>query len=171
MLSGYKYVIVWKYLYLLSTVVTINALLTVIILFIIFHLIEPSKYGYQTELKKVDLSVVPNVLCQKTLQETNLGKNFDLHESFLCAGGITGVDACKVSESIVFVLIRLAAPVADPGINFFSSLGGGGKSTKIAKISLTQCKTMENYGDWGGRPMPPLTPAPVSTTEQLQMFN
>ncbi|CAI6358875.1 unnamed protein product [Macrosiphum euphorbiae] len=56
---------------------------------------EPSKYGYQTELKKVDLSVVPNVLCQKTLQETNLGKNFVLHESFLCAGGMTGVDACK----------------------------------------------------------------------------
>jgi len=62
---------------------------------------------------------VPNDLCQQKLRKTNLGENFVLHESFLCAGGITGVDACKVSESIVFVLIRLAAPVADPGINFF----------------------------------------------------
>ncbi|XP_022175321.1 tryptase beta-2-like isoform X2 [Myzus persicae] len=50
---------------------------------------------YQTVLKKVDLSLVPNDLCQQQLRSTRLGNFFRLHESFLCAGGIKGVDVCK----------------------------------------------------------------------------
>ncbi|XP_060858880.1 phenoloxidase-activating factor 2-like isoform X1 [Metopolophium dirhodum] len=50
---------------------------------------------YQTVLKKVDLSLVPNDLCQQQLRTTRLGNFFRLHESFLCAGGIKGVDVCK----------------------------------------------------------------------------
>ncbi|XP_001945570.2 phenoloxidase-activating factor 2 [Acyrthosiphon pisum] len=56
---------------------------------------EPSIYGPQTELKKAELSLIPNDLCQQKLRTTVLGANFVLHESFLCAGGITGVDTCK----------------------------------------------------------------------------
>jgi len=39
---------------------------------------------------------------------------------------------------------------------------GGSKSTKSSKIGYkigqTQCKTKENYSDWGGGEMPPLPP-------------
>jgi len=53
---------------------------------------------YQTVLKKVELSLVPNDLCQQQLRNTRLGNFFRLHDSFICAGGTKGVDVCKVSE-------------------------------------------------------------------------
>ncbi|XP_026821264.1 phenoloxidase-activating factor 2-like [Rhopalosiphum maidis] len=50
---------------------------------------------YQSVLKKVDLSLVPNDVCQQQLRTTRLGNYFRLHDSFICAGGIEGVDVCK----------------------------------------------------------------------------
>ncbi|XP_025207831.1 phenoloxidase-activating factor 2-like isoform X2 [Melanaphis sacchari] len=50
---------------------------------------------YQTVLKKVELSLVPNDVCQQQLRNTRLGNFFRLHDSFICAGGIKGVDVCK----------------------------------------------------------------------------
>ncbi|CAH1730927.1 unnamed protein product [Aphis gossypii] len=50
---------------------------------------------YQTVLKKVELSLVPNDLCQQQLRNTRLGNFFRLHDSFICAGGSKGVDVCK----------------------------------------------------------------------------
>ena len=32
--------------------------------------------------------------CQNELQKNRLGSRFRLHESFLCAGGVNGEDAC-----------------------------------------------------------------------------
>ncbi|XP_074594817.1 phenoloxidase-activating factor 2-like [Brevipalpus obovatus] len=46
-------------------------------------------------LKEVNLPIIPHDDCQKALRKTRLGRNFRLHDSFLCAGGEPGRDACK----------------------------------------------------------------------------
>ncbi|KAI8119218.1 phenoloxidase-activating factor 2-like [Lucilia cuprina] len=50
---------------------------------------------YQVILKKIDLPVVPQDTCQKYLRDTRLGLYFNLHESFICAGGEKDKDTCK----------------------------------------------------------------------------
>ncbi|XP_057671674.1 phenoloxidase-activating factor 2-like [Diorhabda carinulata] len=46
-------------------------------------------------LKKVDLPLVSNSKCQEQLRRTRLGRRFILHDSFMCAGGEKGKDACR----------------------------------------------------------------------------
>lgn len=62
-----------------------------------------SDHQYQDILKKVELSLVPNDLCQSQLRKTRLGNHFRLHESFICAGGVKGADVCHVSK-IIFII-------------------------------------------------------------------
>ncbi|XP_073846509.1 phenoloxidase-activating factor 2-like [Musca autumnalis] len=50
---------------------------------------------YQAILKKVDLPIVPHATCQANLRQTRLGLRYNLHESFICAGGEKGKDTCK----------------------------------------------------------------------------
>ncbi|CAG9807946.1 unnamed protein product [Chironomus riparius] len=50
---------------------------------------------YQAILKKIDIPTVPFAQCQDYLRSTRLGKRFILHDSFMCAGGEAGKDACK----------------------------------------------------------------------------
>ncbi|XP_025834689.1 phenoloxidase-activating factor 2 [Agrilus planipennis] len=50
---------------------------------------------YQVILKKIDLPIVPRQQCQNALRTTRLGKFFELHKSFVCAGGEAGKDTCK----------------------------------------------------------------------------
>lgn len=50
---------------------------------------------YQAILKKIDIPTVPFIKCQDSLRKTRLGKRFVLHNSFMCAGGEPGKDACK----------------------------------------------------------------------------
>lgn len=47
-------------------------------------------------LKKISLPMVERNKCESDLRKTRLGKHFNLHESFVCAGGIEGRDACTV---------------------------------------------------------------------------
>ncbi|XP_068158408.1 phenoloxidase-activating factor 2 isoform X2 [Drosophila tropicalis] len=58
-----------------------------------------NKFGkdgeYQVILKKIDLPVVEKNICQSNLRETRLGQHFNLHDSFICAGGEKGKDTCK----------------------------------------------------------------------------
>jgi len=49
--------------------------------------------GYSAILKKTTVKIVKHADCQTQLQGTRLGKQFRLHESFICAGG-NGSDAC-----------------------------------------------------------------------------
>lgn len=58
---------------------------------------------YQTILKKVELPIVPNDECQKRLRNTRLGTYFELDNSFICAGGEKGVDACHVSLTFIIM--------------------------------------------------------------------
>lgn len=50
---------------------------------------------YQVILKKIDLPIVNREKCQEDLRKTRLGKFFELHRSFICAGGEVGKDTCK----------------------------------------------------------------------------
>jgi len=50
---------------------------------------------YQVVLKEVALPVVPRDQCQTWLRDTRLGRRFKLDQSFLCAGGEAGKDACR----------------------------------------------------------------------------
>lgn len=50
---------------------------------------------FQTVLKKVELPIIQNSLCQMMFRNTVLGKYFRLDSSFICAGGEFGRDTCK----------------------------------------------------------------------------
>ncbi|KAF5299502.1 hypothetical protein FQR65_LT01085 [Abscondita terminalis] len=52
------------------------------------------KGKYQVILKKIELPTVPRSQCESNLRSTRLGPKFALHQSFICAGGETGKDAC-----------------------------------------------------------------------------
>ncbi|SPP82424.1 phenoloxidase-activating factor 2-like [Drosophila guanche] len=50
--------------------------------------------SYMHILKKVEVPVVDNALCQQQLRRSILGSSFVLNPSFLCAGGEQDKDAC-----------------------------------------------------------------------------
>ncbi|XP_055837985.1 phenoloxidase-activating factor 2-like [Episyrphus balteatus] len=45
-------------------------------------------------MKKIELKVVPNAKCQNDLGQTRLEQSYELHSSFMCAGGEIGKDTC-----------------------------------------------------------------------------
>ncbi|CAB0039454.1 unnamed protein product [Trichogramma brassicae] len=49
---------------------------------------------YQSILKKVRLSIIPNESCEQQLRYTRLGRRFTLGKSFVCAGGKADADSC-----------------------------------------------------------------------------
>lgn len=53
------------------------------------------KGSYQAILKKMDLPLVPHGKCLEALRTARLGPFFQLHGSFLCAGGEDNKDTCK----------------------------------------------------------------------------
>ncbi|XP_076624033.1 inactive CLIP domain-containing serine protease A28 [Colletes latitarsis] len=50
---------------------------------------------YQTELRKVEVPIVDKTDCQSRLRATKLGPYFQLHSSFMCAGGEINRDTCR----------------------------------------------------------------------------
>ena len=51
--------------------------------------------NYQRAMKQIELPIVDNGLCQKQFRQTDrLSNDFQLHDSFICAGGEEGKDAC-----------------------------------------------------------------------------
>ena len=49
----------------------------------------------QTILKKVDLPIVPKDKCTELFRTLRKSDTYELHESYLCAGGLEGKDTCK----------------------------------------------------------------------------
>lgn len=49
----------------------------------------------QTILKKVDLPIVPRDKCQDLFRTLRKTQEYELHETYLCAGGLEGKDTCK----------------------------------------------------------------------------
>jgi len=50
---------------------------------------------YSVIMKKVQLPMVPFHSCQDSLRRTRLGSRFQLHNSFVCAGGQENADTCQ----------------------------------------------------------------------------
>ncbi|XP_065091433.1 phenoloxidase-activating factor 2-like [Ochlerotatus camptorhynchus] len=50
--------------------------------------------SYQVILKKIQLPMVTHQNCEDALRTTRLGSKYKLHNSFVCAGGQDGIDAC-----------------------------------------------------------------------------
>lgn len=46
-------------------------------------------------MKKVELPIVPQAQCEVAINKALSRTDYKLHESFLCAGGEEGVDACQ----------------------------------------------------------------------------
>lgn len=53
------------------------------------------KGRHSTILKKIDLPIVAREQCLKLLRNTRLGQFYNLHKSFICAGGENNKDTCK----------------------------------------------------------------------------
>lgn len=60
---------------------------------------------YSVILKKVPLGIVEFNKCQRELQQERLGDKFRLDQSFICAGGVEGVDTCQVCSMQYITLI------------------------------------------------------------------
>lgn len=50
---------------------------------------------YQAVLKKIELPIVPRGQCEQILRTTRLSQYYELHSSFICAGGERGFDTCQ----------------------------------------------------------------------------
>lgn len=50
---------------------------------------------HQTTLKTIELPIVPRSECLTALRTTRLGSSYELHDSFICAGGERGMDTCE----------------------------------------------------------------------------
>ncbi|KAL7638494.1 UNVERIFIED_CONTAM: hypothetical protein RMT77_011064 [Armadillidium vulgare] len=79
---------------------------------------ENVERNFQPILKEVDLPIMENFECEESLRQTRLGNSFVLdRNSFLCAGGEEGKDACGgdggaplvCNENGVFTLVGLVA--------------------------------------------------------------
>lgn len=57
----------------------------------------------RTILKKVPLGIVESSKCEQALRSTRLGWRFRLDHTFICAGGVDGIDTCQVTNPIVFI--------------------------------------------------------------------
>lgn len=49
---------------------------------------------FQTILKRLELPVVPHMQCESSLRNKTKAKYFNLHQSFICAGGESAQDVC-----------------------------------------------------------------------------
>ena len=60
-----------------------------------FISLHSGKVGeYQVIMKKIELDMVPQPVCENQLRATRLGQYFNLDKSFTCAGGKPGKDTC-----------------------------------------------------------------------------
>lgn len=77
---------------------------------------NPGKFS--VIMKKVELPIVPYLQCQAQLRQTRLTEKFRLDPSFLCAGGVEGVDTCQGDGGA-----PLVCPVGNPAHNRYAQSG------------------------------------------------
>ncbi|XP_055316155.1 phenoloxidase-activating factor 2 [Sitodiplosis mosellana] len=73
---------------------------------------------YSVIMKKVPLSIVDRNQCERALQAERLGDKFRLDGSFICAGGVEGVDTCQGDGGA-----PLVCPIGRPSDNRFAQNG------------------------------------------------
>ncbi|XP_045456921.1 phenoloxidase-activating factor 2-like [Melitaea cinxia] len=73
---------------------------------------------YPTVLKKLKLPIVDGNKCQNQYRNSRLGSYYNLHKSFICAGGVPNVDTCLGDGGA-----SLVCPVADEEYIRYSAVG------------------------------------------------
>ncbi|XP_055316143.1 uncharacterized protein LOC129575928 [Sitodiplosis mosellana] len=73
---------------------------------------------YSVIMKKVPLDIVDRNQCERALQVERLGDKFRLDGSFICAGGVEGVDTCQGDGGA-----PLVCPIGRPSDNRFAQNG------------------------------------------------
>lgn len=73
---------------------------------------------YSVIMKRIPLPIVQFSQCEKQLQATRLGNKFKLHHTFVCAGGVAGVDTCEGDGGA-----PLTCPVGPPAENRYTQSG------------------------------------------------
>ena len=98
-------------------------------------------FRYQEVLKEVVVPVISNEQCQRNLREnTRLGPFFELDSSFMCAGGVQGVDTCKGDGGSPLVCKQRAGPWYQAGIVSWG-IGCGEKDVPAvyASVATASC--------------------------------
>jgi len=113
---------------------------------------------YQAALRQIHLPVVENDECQNLLRKTRLPDNFDLHDSFLCAGGSSkgGEDACEgdgggplvCRQNDKFVLAGLVAWGIGCGVPNVPGVYASVPDALCFIHSATKCKHGSRYTDY-----------------------
>jgi len=113
--------------------------------FCVSHGWGKDKFGssgrYQEILKEVVIPVISNERCQKDLREnTRLGPFFELDSSFMCAGGVEGIDTCKGDGGSPLVCKRRNGPWYQAGIVSWG-IGCGDKDIPAvyASVATVSC--------------------------------
>lgn len=84
---------------------------------------------YQPILKKITVPLVEQRWCERRLRRTRLGGRFRLHDSFLCAGGERGRDACTGDGGSPLIC-------AIEGGGGEGGGGGGGRIVRYQQIGI-----------------------------------
>ena len=98
-------------------------------------------FRYQEVLKEVVVPVISNEQCQRNLREnTRLGPFFELDSSFMCAGGVQGVDTCKGDGGSPLVCKQRSGPWYQAGIVSWG-IGCGEKDVPAvyASVATASC--------------------------------
>jgi len=97
---------------------------------------------YQVILKKVELPIVERASCVAALRKTRLGKEFELHRTFICAGGEAGKDTCRGDGGS-----PLVCPMADQPQRYMQSgivawgIGCGEDKTPGVYVNVATLRT------------------------------
>ncbi|KAG8177661.1 hypothetical protein JTE90_000347 [Oedothorax gibbosus] len=108
---------------------------------------------FSNVMKEVAIQVIDNYSCEEMLRKTRLGRFFQLHDGFLCAGGEYGLDSCKGDGGGPLVCYRKDKSYALAGIVSWGidcgQPGVPGVYTKIQKytdwISRTTGVPLQDY--------------------------
>ncbi|XP_055387040.1 phenoloxidase-activating factor 2 [Condylostylus longicornis] len=73
---------------------------------------------YSVIMKRIPLPIVSFDTCQNELRKTRLGNTFQLHPTFVCAGGVEGVDTCEGDGGA-----PLVCPAGNPADNRYAQNG------------------------------------------------
>ncbi|CAG9574935.1 unnamed protein product [Danaus chrysippus] len=105
---------------------------------------------YAVILKRVDVDMVPFDQCANLLKRTRLGNHFQLHRSFVCAGGEEGRDTCQGDGGA-----PLSCPISENRYKLSGlvawGIGCGEKDVPAAyvRVSMFRRWTDDNMLSWG----------------------
>ncbi|XP_055621862.1 phenoloxidase-activating factor 2-like [Toxorhynchites rutilus septentrionalis] len=96
-----------------------------------------AKEKYAKIMKKVELPIVPRKKCIQQLRKTRLGAFYQLHSSFICAGGEEGIDTCTGDGGAPLVCSRGNGEYVQSGIVAWG-IGCGGQDVPGVYVKVSE---------------------------------